>query len=112
MAPTFQLGLLDGSILVAYIAILASIGWWAAHRTTKTTEDYFLANRSIHWLVTTASFYATCISALTFIGTPAEGYGADYRYLLSNVGDIAATVFIASVFLPHFQKLRLTSVYE
>ncbi|HVE11772.1 MAG TPA: hypothetical protein VNI01_00135, partial [Elusimicrobiota bacterium] len=112
MNSGLELGLLDGSILAGYVLVLSAIGWWAAHRTAKTTEDYFLANRSIPWLVTAASFCATCISALTFVGTPAEGYGSDYRFLLSNFGDIAATVFIASVFLPHFQKLRVTSIYE
>ncbi|MBI5240696.1 MAG: sodium/solute symporter [Elusimicrobia bacterium] len=112
MNVELSLGWLDGTILVAYVAALASIGWWAAHRTAKTTEDYFLANRSIPWLVTMASFVATCISALTFIGTPAEGFSSDYRYLLSNPGDILATIFIAMVFLPHFQKLRVTSIYQ
>ncbi len=112
MPAEFNLGWLDGVILVGYVAILAAIGWWAAHRTVKTTDDYFLANRSIPWLVTAASFVATCISALTFIGTPAEGFSSDYRYLLSNPGDIAATIFIALVFLPHFQKLRVTSIYQ
>jgi SSS family solute:Na+ symporter len=108
----FHLGALDASILLAYVIALACIGWRAARRTQKTTDDYFLAGRSIPWLITTASFFATCISALTFIGTPAEGYSSDYRYLLSNPGDILATLFIAQVFLPHFQKLRVTSIYE
>jgi SSS family solute:Na+ symporter len=112
MQSGLRLGGLDAAILVAYVAALAGIGWWAARRTAKTTDDYFLAGRSIPWLVTLASFCATCISALTFVGTPAEGYSSDFRYLLSNPGDILATVFIAQVFLPHFQKLRVTSIYE
>jgi SSS family solute:Na+ symporter len=112
MPVSLQLGWLDGAILAAYVVVLASIGWWAAHKTAKTTEDYFLASRSIPWLVTAASFCATCISALTFIGTPGEGYSSDFRFLLSNPGDILATIFIASVFLPHFQKLRVTSIYQ
>src|SRR5258706_9642910 len=91
----FHLGPLDASILILYVVALAAIGWRAARRTHQTTEDYFLAGRSIPWLVTTASFFATCISVLTFIGTPAEGYSSDYRYLLSNPGDILATIFIA-----------------
>ncbi|MBI3547863.1 MAG: sodium/solute symporter [Elusimicrobia bacterium] len=110
--PVLSLGVLDTSILVAYVVVLASIGWWAAHRTSKTTEDYFLANRSIPWVITALSFFATSISALTFVGTPGEGYSSDYRYLLSNPGDILATIFIANYFLPHFQKLRVTSIYE
>src|SRR5271154_6046336 len=112
MPVSFHLGFLDGAILIGYVAALALIGWWTAHRTAKTTDDYFLAGRSIPWLVTTASFVATCVSALTFVGTTGEGYSSDYRYLLSNPGEIMATVFIALVFLPHFQKLGLTSIYE
>jgi SSS family transporter len=107
-----SLGWLDGSILLAYLSALAAIGWWAARRTKRTTEDYFLAGRSIPWLVTLASFAASCISALSFVGTPAEGYASDYRYLLSNPGDIAACLFVAAVFLPRFQKLGLTSIYQ
>ena len=112
MPVALKFGFLDTAVLIGYVAVLASIGWWAARRTSKTTEDYFLANRSIPWLVTAASFMATCISALTFVGTPAEGYSADYRYLLSNPGDIAAVFFIALVFLPHFQRLKVTSIYQ
>jgi len=107
-----RLGVLDSSVLIAYVAVLASIGAWAARRTHKTTDDYFLASRSIPWLVTTASFLATCISALTFIGTPGEGFSADYRYLFSNVGDIAATIFVASALLPVYQRHGVTSIYE
>jgi SSS family transporter len=107
-----QLGFVDGAVLLGYVALLASIGFWAARKTSKTTEDYFLASRSIPWLVTAASFVATCTSALSFVGTPGEGYSADYRYLLSNPGDILASIFIAQFFLPHFQALRVTSIYE
>jgi SSS family transporter len=109
---SLKLGTLDACILIAYFVTLASIGWWAARRVKKTTADYFLANRSIPWLVTTASFLATIISALTFIGTPAEGFRADYRYVFSNIGDLLATFFVATVFLPVFQKHGVTSIYE
>src|SRR5436305_15311755 len=102
LPAAFHLGVVDGGILAVYVVALASIGWRAARRTQQTTDDYFLAGRSIPWLVTTASFFATCISALTFIGTPSEGYSSDYRYLLSNPGDIISTTVIAQSFLPHF----------
>ena len=107
-----SIGYLDGAVLLAYTVALACIGWWAARKKSATTDEYFLAGRSIPWLVTTASFMATCISALTFVGTPAEGYGADFRYLFSNIGDIAATVFVASVLLPFYQKHKVTSIYQ
>ncbi|MBI3890498.1 MAG: sodium/solute symporter [Candidatus Wallbacteria bacterium] len=112
MTAPISLGPIDSGILVAYVALLASIGWWAARNARNSTEDYFLASRSIPWMVTTASFLATTISALTFVGTPAEGYGADYRYLFSNLGDIAAAFFVALYFLPAYQKAGVTSIYE
>lgn len=112
MSPSIHIGTLDIIILVGYVLCLGGIGWWAAKKTAHSTSDYFLANRSIPWLVTAASFLATIISALTFIGTPGEGYAADYRYLFGNVGDILAALFVATVFLPVFQKLGVTSIYE
>ncbi|OGR86290.1 MAG: hypothetical protein A3J74_08655 [Elusimicrobia bacterium RIFCSPHIGHO2_02_FULL_57_9] len=66
-----DLGWLDSSILIGYLILLAAIGWWAGRKTANTTDDYFLASRSIPWLVTAASFAVSCISAITFIGTPA-----------------------------------------
>ncbi len=111
-SPAFQLGLLDGAILVAYVVAVLAIGWWAARRGKQTTDDYFLAGRSIPWLITTASFLATVISALTFVGTPAEGYKADFRFFFSNIGNFAATIFVAFAFLPVFQRAGVTSIYE
>jgi len=112
MSASIHLGPLDTCILLAYFTALASIGWWAARRARRSTADYFLAGRSIPWLVTTASFLATITSALTFVGTPAEGFKADYGYLFSNVGDILAFFFVASVFLPVYQRHGVTSIYE
>jgi SSS family transporter len=112
VSSNIHLGIFDWLILLGYVALLSAIGFWAARRAKTTTEDYFLAGRSIPSFVTWASFVATCLSAVTFIGTPAEGYSSDFRYLLSNPGDIAATFFIAYIFLPHFQKLKVTSIYE
>lgn len=109
---TGGLGWLDASVLLLYCATLGTIGWWAARAKAKTTDEYFLAGRSIPWLVTTASFLATCISALTFVGTPSEGYGADFRYMFSNVGDIGAALFVATVLLPFYQSHKVTSIYE
>ncbi len=112
MRHSIHLGGFDWAILIAYVAIISGIGFWAARRVKKNTDDYFLAGRSIPSFVTWASFVATCLSAVTFIGVPAEGYSSDFRYLLSSPGDIAATFFIAYAFLPYFQKLRVTSIYE
>lgn len=109
---TGGLGWLDTTVLLVYCATLGGIGWYAARRKAHTTDDYFLAGRSIPWIITTASFLATCISALTFVGTPSEGYGADFRYMFSNVGDIGAALFVAMVLLPFYQSHKVTSIYE
>ncbi len=107
-----NLSALDVAILAGYVVALFGVGIWAARTPSRNAEDYFLAGRRIPWLVTAASFLATAISALTLIGGPAEGYSADCRYLFGNVGDIAAALFVAAVFLPYYQKLRVTSIYE
>ena len=109
---TFAVSALDIGILVGYVIVIGFIGWYAGRKTQNTTEDYFLAGRSIPWLITLCSFMATKISALTFIGAPAEGYSGDYRYFFSNVGDLLATFFVAFLFLPVFQRFKVISIYQ
>ena len=66
---------IDWLAIGAYVLAIAGASLLLS-RQPKSSEDYFLAGRSIPWLVTIASFFATCISALTFIGTPAEGFSS------------------------------------
>jgi SSS family solute:Na+ symporter len=73
------------SFFVLYLAIMLSIAAYAYRRSTKTSEDYFVASRSIGPLVLFLSLAATNFSAFTFFGFA----GAAYKFGLAYYGIMA-----------------------
>ena len=67
---TGSFGWLDGSVLVIYLAALVGLGAWFSRREAGTA-DYFLAGRRIPWWAAGISLYATQLSAITYLATPA-----------------------------------------
>ena len=57
----------DLGIIIAYILIVLSIGFYF-RKKSKSSEEYFLAGRSIGWIAIGASLFATNISSEHFIG--------------------------------------------
>jgi len=47
--PAMNLEVLDVAIIVAYIATILGIGFWAKRRAARGLESYFLAGRSMPW---------------------------------------------------------------
>lgn len=63
---------LDLIIILGYIAIVLSIGYYFRKRN-KNSEEYFLAGRSIGWIAIGASLFATNISSEHFLGLAGTG---------------------------------------
>jgi SSS family transporter len=105
---------LDWFIIVIYAAGLVLLGWWLGRRQ-KTTEDYYLAGRKLHWLPIGFSTMATQLGAISFISAPA------FVALTPNGGLIwlgyelalpLAMVVLMAILFPVFHSLRIISVYE
>jgi len=83
------------SFFVLYLVALLAIGFWAYRRSVRSSEDYFVASRSIGPVVLLLSMAATNFSAFTFFGFA----GASYRYGLAYYGIMAfGTGFMAISF--------------
>ena len=96
------------------LLISASIGIY--HGCTggkqRTTSEYFLGNRSMKTLPISISLLVTFLSAITLLGVPSEifTYGAQYMVVLFSY--IFVIAIGATIFVPIFHGLRLTSVHE
>jgi SSS family transporter len=101
----------DWAVLLGYFALLAWSGWWFARRENKDTDDYFLGGRRMPPWAVALSIVATSLSAASFVGVPAAGYGGDLTYLFTNVGMVLAAIVVAFVFIPAFYSARVQSVY-
>ncbi|MBK7631125.1 MAG: sodium/solute symporter [Ignavibacteriales bacterium] len=62
-----NLSSLDVSIIIFYVLIVLSIGFYF-RKKSKNSEEYFLAGRNIGWIAIGASLFATNVSSEHFLG--------------------------------------------
>lgn len=105
-------GLADWAVLGGYFTVLALTGWLFSRREQKGTDDYFLGGRRMPAWAVGVSIVATSMSAVSFIGVPAEAYAGNMTYLSTNIGMVLAAVVIAIVFMPAFYLRRVGTIYE
>ncbi|HJS57644.1 MAG TPA: sodium:solute symporter [Vicinamibacteria bacterium] len=101
----------DWTIVVAYIAWLI---WDGVKRTKleRTTESYFLANRSLPWWAVGLSVMATQLSAITLVGTTGQGYADGMRFVQFYYGLPLAMIVLSLTLVPFFYRARVYTAYE
>lgn len=102
---------LDLVILLGYFAIILGVGLWFG-RKERDTHDFFLGGRKQPWLIVGLSIVATEVSALTFIGVPADAFTGNWNYLQMYAGAFLGRMLIIWLLLPAFYGGNVTTVYE
>src|SRR5690242_10800326 len=103
--------LIDLVIIGLYFAAMAGMGTWYSRRA-KSTESYFVGNRSYPGWVAGISLFGAQISSITFVAYPADAFKTAWlRYLICLT--LPVSVFIAARFLlPFFRRKNVTSLFE
>ena len=103
--------LLDITVIVAYFAMMAGIGFFFMRRN-KDADTYFRAGGRLPWWVVSLSIYATMFSSITFISVPAMSFSGDMSYFAISFGILLMAPIVVKWYLPFFRRLNLTSAYE
>ena len=104
-------GLLNGSVLVAYLAALVAMGFYFSRRE-KSTDDFFLGGRRLPWWAVGLSIFSTQLSSITFMSIPALVYRTDWVYFLGNMMLVGVAPIVVYFYLPFFRRLDVTTAYE
>ncbi|MHC4463757.1 MAG: sodium:solute symporter [Planctomycetota bacterium] len=107
----FAIHPIDIGIIVIYFIVVLGIGISVARRT-KTSEDLFLAGRTLAWGAIGFSLFASNISSTTLIGLAGSAYSsglavANYEWMASLV-----LVFMTLFFIPFYIKSRISTMPE
>ncbi|OGG04360.1 MAG: hypothetical protein A3F83_02825 [Candidatus Glassbacteria bacterium RIFCSPLOWO2_12_FULL_58_11] len=106
-----SIGALDYAVLVTYFITVILIGLYFTRRQTSTNE-YFLASKSIPWLPLGISMYVTQFSSISLLMNPAETFQYDLQFLSYNlVIPLAAAVTIV-IFIDLYSRLSITTAFE
>jgi SSS family solute:Na+ symporter len=102
---------LDIVVIAVYMVALVGIGVRFARRQT-TTDNYFLANRSIPGWAMGLSLLATIITSVTFIAYPGSSYAGDWSMLVPGFMFVVVLILAGAVIIPFFRHVVHMSAYE
>ena len=102
---------IDLSVVILYFLGVTAIGLYWAKRN-KSTDEYFLGNRSFGGWVIGLSMIGTSISSVTFLAFPGDTYKTAWLRIISNIGIVAGTVAAAYLYIPFFRGSRATTAYQ
>jgi len=106
------LGLVDLIVFVLFMALVVIISLYAG-RKERSSEDYFLAGRSLTWPLIGFSLIASNISTEHFVGMAGQAFGrvgmaiASYEWMSA-----VCLVFVAWWLLPKFLKAGIYTMPE
>lgn len=98
------------SLVAAYFCILIFIAFLTS-RKVQSTESFFLANRRSPWFIVAFGMIGTTLSGVTFISIPGMVATAQFSYLQLVMGYLVGYLVIATILLPLYYRLQLTSIY-
>jgi len=110
--PEFALTPIDIGVVVIYVIGIVALGFYFS-KQTETTDDYFLAGRSLGWGLIGLSLFASNMSTSSLVGMAGEAYGgvgiAVFNYEWMAV--IVLVIFV-TFFLPFYLKSRIFTMPE
>lgn len=101
----------DVAVIVAYLAVLVGVGVRVSRRQT-TTNEYFLADRTIPGWAIGMSLLATIITSVTFIAYPGASYAGDWSLLVPGIMFVLVIAAIGIVVVPFFRHVVAMTAYE
>jgi SSS family solute:Na+ symporter len=106
-----MLSSVDLAVLVGYLAAVLGIGFWFA-RTSRDTDAYTAADRSLPGWAIGLSLFGTYISSLSFLANPGKAYADNWNaFVFSLVTPVAAAVAVRW-FVPFYRRSGHVSAYE
>ena len=101
---------LDYIIFATYVLIIVFFGLWFSRTKKgeeKSSNDYFLASRSLTWWVIGGSLIASNISAEQFIGMSGSGYAIGLAIAAYEWIAAVALIIVGKYFLPIFLNKKI-----
>ncbi len=108
-----QLSWLDIGVFLVFVFFVVGTSLYKSRKRKETSEDYFLAGRSLFWYLIGFSLIASNISTEQFVGMSGQGAGHVGMAVASYEWIAAITlVFVAIFFLPKFLKSGIFTIPE
>jgi SSS family solute:Na+ symporter len=103
---------LDLGIIVVYLVGITAVGILSTRKRGATSNDYFLAGRSLRWGMIGAALFASNISTIHLVGLAASGYNEGLVWGNFEWMATFTLVLLGLVFAPFYFKSRISTLPE
>jgi SSS family solute:Na+ symporter len=93
-----------------YTLLLFLITWITARRATN--RAFFIGNKNSPWYVVAYGMIGASLSGVTFMSVPGWVGATQFSYMMVVIGYLFGYFVIATVLMPLYYKLNLTSIYS
>ncbi len=97
------------AVFIGYSLLLLLIGFITSKKANN--QSFFNAGKSSPWFVVSYGMIGASLSGITFISVPGNVINSNFSYLVMVFGYFIGYFLIATVLLPLYYKLNLTSIY-
>jgi Na+/proline symporter len=97
-------------VFLTYTALLFVVTWITARRATN--RAFFTGNKASPWFVVAFGMIGASMSGVTFMSVPGWVGSTQFSYMAVVIGYIFGYIVIATVLMPLYYRLNLTSIYS
>jgi len=94
---------------VAYTIMLFVVTWITSRKTNN--DSYYVGNKSSPWYIVAYGMIGASLSGVTFMSVPGLVGTQQFTYLGLVFGFLIGYTVIATILLPLYYRLNLTSIY-
>jgi SSS family solute:Na+ symporter len=107
-----HLNSIDFAVIVVYLVGITTFGIWVGFRRHASTNQYFLANKSLGWFTVGAAVFTSNISTIHLVGLAAGG--AKDGMVIGNFEWMACftLILLALLFTPFYINSRVSTLPE
>ncbi len=95
---------------LGYTLLLFLITWLTSRKANN--ESYFIGNKSSPWYIVAYGMIGASLSGVTFMSVPGWVGSTQFSYMMVVFGYLVGYFVIATVLLPLYYRLNLTSIYS
>lgn len=105
MPPVLILG-----IFLVYTLLLFAVTWFTSRKADN--QSFFIGNKVSPWFVVAYGMIGASLSGVTFMSLPGWVKETQFSYMVVVFGYLFGYFVIATVLLPLYYRLKLTSIYS
>ncbi|HET6243399.1 MAG: sodium:solute symporter [Bacteroidetes bacterium] len=98
------------SFILGYFLLLMGISWYTGKKSGNN-DDFFLAGKKSPWFIVAFGMIGSSLSGVTFVSIPGWVKDSSFSYMQVVLGYMVGYFVIATILMPLYYRLNLTSIY-